>query len=103
MKDTHTWELHLTRGQKAQAGFRCVPSFSLSSIDAHGSLKEGLYLQPNCIDRTDDWIYIYQKSAVFRFKCLWVSVCLSVQGCRPFDVLLSALFWCTNKDVLSAL
>ena len=72
--DSHIRQLHLTKGQKAQAGFRCVPSFSLRNTDAHGSLREGLYLQPNCTDSTDDWIYVYRKSSVIRFKCLWVSV-----------------------------
>ena len=45
-----TWQHHLTRGQKAQAGFRCVASFSLNNTDAHGSLGEVLDLSPNCLD-----------------------------------------------------
>ena len=48
--DSHAWQLHLTRGQKAQAGFRCVASFSLNNTDAHGSLGEVLDLSPNCLD-----------------------------------------------------
>ena len=47
---SHTWQCHLTRGQKAQAGFRCVPSFLLNNTDAHGSLGEVLDLSPNCLD-----------------------------------------------------
>ena len=45
-----TWQHHLTRGQKAQAGFSCVASFSLNNTDAHGSLGEVLDLSPNCLD-----------------------------------------------------
>ena len=48
--DSHAWQLHLARGQKAQAGFRCVPSLSLSEINARALWGEGLYLQAKCID-----------------------------------------------------
>ena len=48
--DNHAWQLHLSRGQKAQAGFSCVASFSLNNTDAHGSLGEVLDLSPNCLD-----------------------------------------------------
>ena len=51
-----TWQHHLTRGQKAQAGFRCVPSFSLSNIDAHGSLREDLFCFPTVVSLMYDWI-----------------------------------------------
>ena len=35
--DSHAWQLHLSRGQKAPAGFTCVPSLSLGNIDAFAS------------------------------------------------------------------
>ena len=53
--DSHIRQLHLTRGQKAQAGFRCVPTFLLSSINAHGSLREGLFCFPPVVSLMYDW------------------------------------------------
>ena len=37
--DNHAWQLHLSRGQKAQAGFTCVPGLSLGNIDALASCR----------------------------------------------------------------
>ena len=48
---SHTWQRHLTSGQKAQVGFRCVPLFLLNNTDAHGSLGEVLDLSRNCLNR----------------------------------------------------
>lgn len=44
--DSHTWQLHLTRGQKAQEHLRCALGLSLNNTEENVSLGEGLYLNP---------------------------------------------------------
>lgn len=61
--DSHTWQLHLTRGQKAQEHLRCVLGVSLSHTEAKVSLEEGLYLQPNYIHPLQTTGYLPFKSA----------------------------------------
>ena len=61
--DSHTWQLHLTRGKKAQEHLRCVLGVSLSNTEAKVSLEEGLYLQPNYIHPLQTTGYLPFKRA----------------------------------------
>ena len=61
--DSHTWQLHLTRGRKAQEHLRHVLGVSLSHTEAKVSLEECLYLQPNYIHPLQTTGYLPYKSA----------------------------------------
>ena len=79
--DRHTWQLHLTRGQKAQEHWRCVLGLSLSNTEAKVSLGEGLYLQPNYIHPLQTTGYLpFERVQQIRLKCMWVSFRLSMHG-----------------------
>lgn len=47
--DSHAWQLHLTRRQKGQAGFRCVRGLSLSEINAHASWGKACISKPSVL------------------------------------------------------
>lgn len=72
--DSHIWQLHLTRGQKAQEHLRCGLGLSLRNTDAELSLGEGLYLQPNYIhplQTTGD--LPFKRVQQIKLKVMWVS------------------------------
>lgn len=72
--DSHTWQLHLTRGQKAQEHLRCALGLSLSNTEPNVSLGEGLYLQPNCIHPLQSTGYLpFKGLQQIRLKYMWVS------------------------------
>ena len=76
--DSHIRQLHLTKGQKAQAGFRCVPSFSLS---ISMPMREGLFCFPTAVSLISNWIPMCWNECRKLGSCP-VDVCLSVQACR---------------------